>query len=387
MLGKHSFSTRIGIPLLVTLSGACLDQAEPTSHIEEPAGFVHVREASVSVMFVSALGEDVPASVEADALMLASIFTGTSSLEAVTWELSDTVQPENAVIIEYRGDADFISADVQTIPDGGPLLETEKSPESEASHAEFTGVNFVSHHQFTIRIPKGVLSEFAPPSSDDGDETDYGAGDDDQVAPEVDPSQTPRGWSYNFDDRQRRYGLNGNVGGVNRWQTQIGGGCSGALVGPRHVVTAAHCLYDFGTSSYYDDYNVRAGANGTAERAEVFIDDDATLPPGEFLWAFVPPGYVSTGQRQFDFGILVTPESIGGSGAGQAGCYAGQCWFGYVTYSKLNMKSKSYYRRGYPLCSWGSRIDEPCQTGTWASYQSCSATPCNPSAETIQHSV
>lgn len=71
-------------------------------------------------------------------------------------------------------------------------------------------------------------------------------------------------------------------------------------------------------------------------RASVLIDKD-DIPAGQVLWLFVPPDYLTTGQRQYDFGIIVTPKQLAGSGAGQAGCFDGKCSFGFATYANTTM--------------------------------------------------
>jgi hypothetical protein len=133
--------------------------------------------------------------------------------------------------------------------------------------------------------------------------------------------------------------------------------------------------------TWADDFNIRAGANGTSSLASVFFDGN-NIPPGENLWIWVYGDYVTTGARENDLGVLVTPARLGGSGPGQAGCFEGQCYFGYVGYTESQYSQYSYWRRGYPLCNptfngMTARIDEPCQTGTWDPNQTCVAKPCD----------
>ena len=173
---------------------------------------------------------------------------------------------------------------------------------------------------------------------------------------EIPPGAGAYAWSNGADDRFRWYGVNEEVTvAAHRRIVQMGGGCTGTLVGPRHVVTAGHCIYSRRNGTWADNFWVRAGANGTNEQAEVFVDAD-NIPGGQVLWYYTPSQFRATSGSTwgYDYGILTLP--------GRLGDVVG--WMGRVTYTADDLQDAYVYRRGYPLCNatlqdGTPRIDEP----------------------------
>lgn len=139
------------------------------------------------------------------------------------------------------------------------------------------------------------------------------------------------------------------------------GGCTATFIGPRHLVTAAHCLYNRTTASFSSQYTIQPGRTATSVPYQTTIPGAAGTGKS---WIFVPPQWMQAnpagGTAQYDFGIMVTPDRL----ANQFG------HLGYGTLSSGALRDQSLLLRGYPWCESESndnpataaneeRIDEP----------------------------
>jgi V8-like Glu-specific endopeptidase len=209
----------------------------------------------------------------------------------------------------------------------------------------FSAFNPATRNEFRIRIRRPDLALIGTQTTRAG--LDVGAGAAGLPVPPDNPDSSVPGralgkaWSNNDDNRTR---LSSLTVGTTRWPwrtiVEHSNRCSGTLVGPRHVVTAGHCIYSRTSNTWNGGFNItpgRAGGNWSY--------DTLVFPSAGFSWYFTPWQWrvanPAGGSRQYDIGILVLPQRLGE----QTG------WMGYAAITSSSIQTSLLYNRGFPWCN------------------------------------
>lgn len=191
----------------------------------------------------------------------------------------------------------------------------------------------------------------------------------DEPTPRVPAGPSPEGpnaefrindWSGGVDDRVRR-----TDNETYPWSTIADmGGCTATFIGPRHIVTAGHCIYTRGRAATDTQPAVPPGwmpsfsVRPQRDAGDVPFSTSMPPGPGEEGWYFTPVGWrdpaPAGGAGQYDFAVVVVPDRLGEQVS----------WMGYGTLTDATLQSSALLLRGYPFCESetavpGERIDEP----------------------------
>ncbi|MEM7735971.1 MAG: hypothetical protein AAF267_09300, partial [Deinococcota bacterium] len=157
---------------------------------------------------------------------------------------------------------------------------------------------------------------------------------------------TTQGWSNGTDNRLLRSPTT-----LYPWRTIAQHGwndstCSSTLIGPRHLITAAHCINERGTTNWYT-VRVDPGRNGLSNSPYGSSTIKINPDPGTEAWYFTPSAWRSQwcvnnayACNQWDWGMIVIPDRLGDMTG----------WMGYWAGPGSFLEQQTLYNRGYPMC-------------------------------------
>lgn len=223
-------------------------------------------------------------------------------------------------------------------------------------------VNLENGDEYLVEMPKETSQNLRSLSQKAGWDLGFDAG---KGEPSIDDAN--KGWSDGADTRTRR--TNNTAYPFSAMGQMNGGlesGCSGTMVGRRHLLTAAHCLYNRTNESWSLTMRFRPGREGTCNNI-------ACEPYGEHAgtWFFTPVQWRTEGGYEYDYGMVVLQGTPGYDTS----------WLGYVALSQSTLRdycddNGNCYNRGYPACGFPEaplecRLNNNFQGWAYQDTQSC----------------
>ncbi len=127
--------------------------------------------------------------------------------------------------------------------------------------------------------------------------------------------------------------------------------CSGTLIGPRLIITSAHCINKRGTNIWYSP-KITPGRNGKNISPYGSTQTSPQLSPNKITLYFTPAEWRNSTEckkarracQRWDWGLIVIPDRLGDQ----------TDWMGYAYIKANSLKKQNIYNRGYPRCLDGN---------------------------------
>ncbi|HJK91373.1 MAG TPA: trypsin-like serine protease [Polyangiaceae bacterium LLY-WYZ-15_(1-7)] len=326
--------------LVAALCGACVADAPATPAAEGANG--------TPVAVALAAGVELTESAEADLDSL------THELEGLVERLGYEGPP---IRVTYEGVGEVVEIGDEGDPGqyvGGPESELDDDAplEDDPDYSEWDAVSVSTGNEFHVRYPRELLERadedaFARGLHLGSVDRDGHLGEEiEEPAPTLEGEREGelKGWSNGQDTRSLRGTY--DVAQTHRAFRKLVafGGCSGTLVGPKHIVTAAHCIRDVDDRRWFGA-TARAGQSGSAWRDSVSFSTSNTWywTPSQFRNIADGLDSVPYSATPYDIGLIVTHDDRMGNTVGWMG------WYWWASNSEFGDRAR--YNRGYPSCS------------------------------------
>jgi V8-like Glu-specific endopeptidase len=150
----------------------------------------------------------------------------------------------------------------------------------------------------------------------------------------------PAGWSKGHDSRallDAHPFPRGTIAQFRSNGSNTDSNCTGTLIGPRHIITAAHCINAAGTNTWFT-IRITPGVNGDGD-----VRSSSLMQLGVDGWYWTPEEWRNpdaANRSQWDIGLLALPDRLGDT----------YKYMGLGVRSQSFLKSEPGYNRGYPNC-------------------------------------
>jgi V8-like Glu-specific endopeptidase len=243
--------------------------------------------------------------------------------------------------------ADRASASAAEYESAGPpvLAQGANAPGGDTVALRMVDVHAGREHR--VRIDRASLRAISARAQELG--LDRGSMPDDAGAPP--DAVVLEGWSNNHDSRILRTNTTTYPYRAIGTLFDGGGDCTGTRIGPRLVLTAAHCIYDRDTRSW-NTINFKPGRNGTTS---------APYGSSGAYRYWVPDEYITlaSGLNGYDIGLIVLDTPVGNG------------WMGYGAWSGGFLDDQDLWMRGYPRCNTTGAPDGCLPKTLWGDTKTC----------------